>query len=206
MTPDNEQGTGDTAAPAAAADGAPVWQLGLRDLALALAALSLWAAADAWYGATGLRLAALLSLLDGLLVGAALTFLAHEWGHFAGARLSGGIAPTRSLRSVFPLFEFDMERGSVAAFRGMGIGGNLAHWALVLGLALALPLETPGRVALVCGAFGFAVFASTTEIPVIRSSYAGASNAGSFAGLTPDALRRNGWIGAGAALGLLVLL
>jgi hypothetical protein len=190
----------------APADVTPVSRLALRDGALALAALSLWAGADAWYGATGLAFAGLVSVLDGFLAGAALGAIAHEWGHFAGARWAGGIAPTTRLTSLFPLFVFDMGRSDPAAFRAMSVGGNVAHWLAVLVLVLGIPLDAPGRVALVSAAFGFAVFASTTELPVIRRAYAGASPAESFAGLTGDKLRRNGWVGAGAALLLFLVL
>jgi hypothetical protein len=187
-------------------DGAPVARLALRDGAIALAALSVWAAADAWHAVSGLGFAALLAVLDGVLVGAAVTLLAHEWGHFAGARLAGGIAPTVGLGSVFPLFSFDMQRSPARAFRAMSVAGNGAHWAVVLLLAVALPLDTPGRIALLSASFGFAVFGSTTEIPVIRRAFAGASAVESFAGLTGAVLRRNRWVGAGAALALFLVL
>ena len=77
-------------------DGASVGRLGLVHIALVAGALSLWAAADAWYAATGLGLATLLCLVDGVLVGGFVAGIAHEWGHFAGARLFGGVAPTIS--------------------------------------------------------------------------------------------------------------
>jgi hypothetical protein len=188
------------------ADGAPVARLALRDAAIALAALSLWAAADAWYAVTGLGAAAVLSILDGLLVGAAVTLLAHEWGHFAGARLAGGIAPTIGITAVFPLFHFDMQKSPARAFRSMSVAGNAAHWLVVLVIAVGLPLDTPGRIALLCAAFGYAVFGSTTEIPVIRRAFAGASPVESFVGLTGAVLRRNRWVGAGAALVLFLVL
>ena len=50
-------------------DAAPVLKIGQRDGAIALAALSLFAAADAWYITTGLGFAALLAALDGAVVG-----------------------------------------------------------------------------------------------------------------------------------------
>ena len=60
-------------------DAAPVFRLGQRDGAIVLAALSLWAAADAWHAATGLTFAVLLSTLDGIAVGAVVGRMAHEW-------------------------------------------------------------------------------------------------------------------------------
>jgi hypothetical protein len=184
------------------ADATPVSRLAMRDGAIALAALSIWAAADAWYTATGLGAAALLSVLDGLAVGYALNLLAHEWGHFAGARWGGGIAPTTKVTRLFPIFVLDMQKSPVRAFQAMSVGGNLAHWSAVLLLFLWVPLDSPGRVALACGAFAFAFGASLTEFPVIRRSFAGATPVESFKGLSRAKLRRDRWIGiaAGALL------
>ena len=184
------------------ADATPVIKLAQRDGLIVLAALSIWAAAETFYSVTGLAFAALLAAADGVAVGIVVAVRAHEWGHFAGARWSGGIAPTKSFTTFFPIFELDMERSDDRAFRAMGVGGNVGHWLVVLALAIALPLDTSGRLALVCGAFGFAISASTTELPVVRRAYAGASPSESFKGLTGDKLRRNRWIGgvAGALL------
>jgi len=184
------------------ADVTRVSRLALRDGAIALAALSLFAAADAWYALSGLTAAALLSVLDGLAVGYGLGLLAHEWGHFAGARWGGGIAPTTKITQLFPIFLLDMNRSPDRAFKAMSLGGNIAHWSVVALFLLWAPLDAPGRVALGCGAFAFAFGASTTEFPVIGRWFAGASPVESFKGLTGAKLRRNRWIGyaAGALL------
>jgi hypothetical protein len=187
-------------------DATPVSRLAQRDGAIALAALSLWAAADAWYAGTGLTAAALLSVLDGLAVGYGLGLLAHEWGHFAGARWGGGIAPTTKVTQLFPIFLLDMQNSPQLAFRAMGVGGNVAHWSLVVLFALLIPLDAPGRVALVCGAFAFAFGASLTEFPVIQRSFAGASPVESFAGLSGKKLRRNRWVGYAAGALLFALM
>ena len=148
-------------------DETPVSRLALRDGAVGLLVLSLFGAADAWYSTTGLALAGVVAWLDGVVAGLVLGVLSHEWGHFAGARLSGGIAPTTAITRFFPLFVFDLEHSEPRAFRGMGVGGNLGHWLTVVLLAYAVPLDAPGRVALVSAALGFAVFASVTEFPVV---------------------------------------
>lgn len=191
---------------AAPADVTPVGRLALRDGAVALAALSLFAAADAWYAQTDFALARWVGILDGLAVGALLGVLAHEWGHFAGARWAGGIAPTGKLTRAFPMFDFDMQRSSPTAFRAMGIAGNAAHWGVVVLLALLLPLDHAPREAIVSGAFAFAFGASLTEIPVIRRSFQGASPIESFRGLSGETLRRDRRIGIAAGLLLLLLL
>ena len=188
------------------ADATPVRRLASRDGAIAVAALSLFGAADAWYATTGLGLAGLVTVLNGVVVGIVLGTMAHEWGHFAGARLAGGIAPTRAYGSFFPIFDFDMVKSDPAAFRSMSVAGNVAHWAFVLLVLVALPLDTPGRAALFASAFGVAVAASTTEIPVIRKAFAGASPIESFQGFSGDKLRRDRWIGAAAGTALFLLL
>ena len=88
-------------------DAIPVWQAALRDLAIVSFALSLFGAADAWHQLVGANLSALVSIVDGLLVGAFATAIVHEWGHFTGARLGGAQAPVRELKSIFPIFDFD---------------------------------------------------------------------------------------------------
>jgi hypothetical protein len=188
------------------ADATPIARLARRDGGIALAALSLFGAADAWHAATGLGFAALLTVVNGAIVGWVLGTLAHEWGHLAGARLSGGIAPTRPYRSLFPIFDLDLDRSDPAAFRAMSVAGNVAHWGVVLLLALAVPLDAPGRQALACGAFAFAVSASTTEVPIIRRAFAGTPPKQCFAGLTGAKLRRDRWIGAAAGLALFLVV
>ena len=183
-----------------------VSRLALRDGGIALAVLSLWAASDAWYTATGLGAAALLSVLDGLAAGYVINLLAHEWGHFAGARWGGGIAPTTRITQLFPIFVLDLQQSPVRAFQAMSVAGNLAHWAAVLLFFTWVPLDAPGRVALACSAFAFAFGASVTELPVIRRSFGGASPVESFKGLSRAKLRRDRWIGIAAGALLFVSL
>lgn len=146
----------------------------LRDVAVLAVFLSLFAAAEAWATISRLKLANFLSVVDGLLVGIATNALAHEWGHFAGARLGGGHAPLRPLKQFLPLYDFDYANNDGRAFLWMSYGGNLAHAAVVLFYLVAV--HTPGRMgtaALVAGAFGFAVFSSLVEFPVIAQARRG---------------------------------
>lgn len=189
-----------------AADAVSLWRVALRDGAILLAALSLWAAADAWMLLSGTGLAWLLSVADGLVVGLLVGGLFHEWGHFAGARLSGGTAPLAATKFPFPLFNFDFARSQPRHFQVMGVAGNLAHWSVVVLLALSLSLETPGQVALLAGALGFAVFASAVEFPVISRCRSGVAPAVSLAGIRPADLKYDGIVGALAALLLFAML
>lgn len=196
--------------PASEAPAPPaLWIPALRDIAVVAAALSLFAAADAWYGLTGLRLAAVVSVVDGVLVGALVTALIHEWGHYAGARWAGAIAPLGKPSSL-PLFVFDMEKNEPSQFQAMSVGGNLAHWLVFALLFAALPLATPGQVAIVAASFGFAVFASQVEFPVIRRVADGMKPLESLARIAvPDlktSLGRKALAGAGAGLVLSLFL
>jgi hypothetical protein len=145
----------------------------LRDVAVLAALLSIFAAAETWATVSGLALASVLSAADGLLVGAAIGAMLHEWGHFVGVRLAGGHAPLKPIGGFLPVFDFDYEKNDARAFDWMGIGGNLADIAVVLLFFFALPLTSPGTQALVAGAFGFAVFAGAIEFPVIQKARAG---------------------------------
>jgi hypothetical protein len=191
---------------AAPADAAKLWLVALRDVAILAAAMSLFAAADTWNLLTGTALSRGLSVVDGLLVGFLWTGLLHEWGHFAGARITGGTAPLRPATAFLPLFDFDYANNTQKQFRGMSIGGNVAHWLVVLVMLVGLPLQTVGQVALASSAFGFAVFASSIEFPVIWHSYHGLSSLEALGRIPKDFLKRNGtWGLIGAAVAFIVL-
>lgn len=145
----------------------------LRDVAVVSAFLSLFAAAESWATISRLVLAKILSVVDGLLAGVAAGALAHEWGHFVGARLGGGHAPLRPISRFLPLFDFDYAHNDARAFLWMSYGGNIAHWLVVLTLLLLVPTRSMGPAALVAGTFGFAVFSSLVEIPVIQQARRG---------------------------------
>jgi hypothetical protein len=174
--------------------------VGVRDLGIVLAILSLWAAADTWYVVTGLGLAAWVSVLNGLLAGAAITGLLHEWGHFAGARLSGGTAPLAPAKSFLPLFNFDFSKSETSHFQAMSVGGNLPTWGFALLLAMALPLDAPGRIAIVSSAVGFSIFALIVEAPVMSRVAGGMAPAESLGKITASTIRSGAIGGAVGAL------
>jgi hypothetical protein len=157
----------------AAQDEARLSLVILRDVAVVSVLLSLFAAAECWATVSRLALASLLSVVDGLLVGAATNALAHEWGHFIGARLGGGHAPLKPLTKFLPLYDFDYANNDGRAFLWMSYGGNIAHALVVLIYLALVPTRSMGTAALVAGAFGFAVFSSLVEIPVIQQARRG---------------------------------
>lgn len=146
----------------------------IRDLAIVFAALSLWAAADTWYQVTGLWLAQLVSIGDAILVGLLLAALAHEWGHYTGARVSGADTQRKSPKGLSLLrFEFIYENNDARQFHWMTYGGHIFHWSMLLILVIALPLDGLGRIALVSAVFGFIVFASVIEYNIVKDTWAG---------------------------------
>ncbi len=178
----------------------------LRDVAVASALLSLFAAAEVWASTSGLALASWLSVVDGLLVGTALAALMHEWGHFAGARLGGGHAPLKPIGGFLPVFDFDYLNNDARAFDWMSLGGNLGNISVVLLLFFALPQATPGAAALVAGAFGFAVFAGSIEFPVIRKARGGMTAIEALGTIRKDFFRYHSRWGLGAAALAFLLL
>jgi len=178
----------------------------LRDISLGAALLSLFAAADAWAGLTEGRLAQGLSVLDGLLVGAALGALSHEWGHFTGARVSGSDTPLLPFSAFPQIFNLNLMKCEASHFMGMSLGGNIGHWLLFGLLIMGLPLTSVGQVALVSGSFGFGVFATSVELPVIRKARSGAKPLEALSVIPPNFVRRNGsWGLAAAVLAFLVI-
>jgi hypothetical protein len=174
----------------AARDEASLALVILRDVAVASVLLSLFAAAEAWATVSRLALASLLSVVDGLLVGAATNALAHEWGHFVGARLGGGHAPLKPLAKFLPLYDFDYANNDNRSFLWMSYGGNLAHAAVVLIYLVLVPTRSMGTAALVAGAFGFAVFSSLVEIPVIQQARRGVPGLEALAVIPHDFVSR----------------
>lgn len=145
----------------------------LRDVALIAVLLSLFAGAESWSTISRLKVAKILSVVDGLLVGVAIAALAHEWGHFLGARLGGGHAPLKPISQFLPLYDFDYARNDARSFLWMSYGGNIAHASIVVLLWLFVPTRSMGPAALVAGAFGFSVFSSLVEVPVIQQARRG---------------------------------
>jgi len=154
-------------------DEASLRSIGLRDLAAFSVLLSIFGGADSWARTTDLALAHFVVVVVGLLGGAAAAAIGHEWGHFAGARLGGGHAPTKPVKAFPQVFDFDYKNNSPKSFLWMSIGGSLGNWGMALFFALALPLGSLGPDALVAGAVGFSVFTACVEFPVIKNARGG---------------------------------
>ena len=178
-----------------------------RDTAIALAVLSIWAAADTWYLVSGLGFALAISILDAIFVGYILGALFHEWGHYTGAKLSGASAPRVKPKgtSLFR-FNFDMATNTQRQFHWMSFGGWLFHWGLLAILVLAIPFDSIGRIALVSSVFGFILYATFIETGILRKTLGGSDPAETLGQLSAKTFQQAGIIGSVAGLFALATL
>ena len=178
-----------------------------RDAAIALAALSLWAAADTWYLVSGLGFALAVSVLDAIFVGYILGALFHEWGHYTGAKFSGASAPRVKPKgtSLFR-FNFDMATNTQRQFHWMSFGGWVFHWGLLLILVAVLPLDSIGRIALVSSVFGFILYATFIETGILRQTLGGSDPAKTLGQLSVKTFQQAGVVGSVAGLFALATL
>ena len=178
-----------------------------RDTAIALAVLSLWAAADTWYLVSGLGFALAISVLDAIFVGYILGALFHEWGHYTGAKLSGASAPRVKPKgtSLFR-FNFDMATNTQRQFHWMSFGGWVSHWGLLAILVLAIPFDSIGRIALVSSVFGFILYATFIETGILRKTLGGSDPAETLGQLSAKTFQQAGIIGSVAGLFALATL
>ena len=110
----------------------PLTSMLFKDALLLLAALSIWAAAYSWFQFSDLLLAKVLMAADALIVGFIVASLFHEWGHYAGARGSGGNTTRFAGKplSIFR-FNFDFEQNTKSQFLWMSYGGQIGHLSLI---------------------------------------------------------------------------
>ena len=178
-----------------------------RDTAIALAALSLWAAADTWYLVSGLGFALAVSVLDAIFVGYILGALFHEWGHYTGAKISGASAPrVKSKGTSLFRFNFDMSANTQRQFHWMSFGGWVFHWGLLAILVMALPFDSIGRIALVSSVFGFILYATFIETGILRKTLGGSDPAETLGQLSAKTFQQAGIVGSVAGLFALATL
>ena len=168
----------------------------IKDLAVVFAAVSLWAAADTWYVVTGMWLAQIIAVGDAILVGLLLSSLFHEWGHYAGAVFgkSEVCRVTPKGLSLFR-FNFDYAANNHQQFHWMTYGGHIFHWAILLIIFIALPMDSLGRISLVGALVGFIAFATFIEYNVLKDTWAGADPGERLNAITPKDFQQAAAIG-----------
>jgi hypothetical protein len=111
------------------------WHLLIRDVSIVALTLALWRV-DASLRETTSALSVTVAVLTGALT-AVSGYLAHEWGHLIGARVSGGIVHfPKSVVSSF-LFYIDTKNSDRHQFLSMSMGGFTAS-AIVTPLLIAI--------------------------------------------------------------------
>jgi hypothetical protein len=179
-------------------DRARMIQIGSFHFAMVMGALTLWGAGEAWAQVTGWGLARFVAVANALVAGFVVASTIHEWGHFAGARLSGAVSPVlEQARRHFFMFDFAMDQNDMRQFLWMSWGGILAPWLPVVLALFLVPLSvTSGAVllaTLVFRAVGTAVF----EVPVVvRAGRSGEPGAELGKRLAEGGLARGRRVGA----------
>ena len=177
-----------------------------RDTAIAVGALAAWGGAEAWASGSGsgLTLALIVAVAAAIIAGWLLATLAHEWGHYLGAKLLGAKAPrVRVPGNLFVRYNFDLAGNSRAQFNAMSIGGSVLHWGVFAAALMLVPTDTLAATALIASVFAFAIFASAIEWPIItRVSLGRVAPKDAFVGLTLKVLRRYQVVGVLAGVGL----
>ncbi len=171
---------------------------------IALAVFTLWTAADSWYLLTDLPIANGLSIILAAIAGAAVSTVIHEWSHFGGAVFSGS-AYTIPEKPGFFVYNFDYENNSLRQFNVMSLAGQAGSWVTVLGLWWLIPMDNPGRIMLVCGAVGSAIFGGIIEWPVIGRSQQSGEPLAELGKIDGGVLKRGAIGGLGGGLLLLLI-
>lgn len=141
--------------------------------AAAMTALTLWGAGNIWAASSELVISEFTAVANALIAGIVLAFLAHEWGHFSAARLSGAFSPVLKDPVSFFMFNFKYEHNTSQQFIWMSLGGPAGNWLLVLLLILLVPLNTPSHALLLATTIGVAINVSVFELPIIKRTLAG---------------------------------
>ena len=189
-------------------DQARMKQIGGYHFAMVAGAITLWGAAEAWAQASGWTIAHLAAVANALVAGTVIPSVVHEWGHFAGARLSGAVSPVlEEPKRHFFMFDFPLDQNDVQQFTWMSWGGIATPWLVVLLAFLLVPLSTLSGVVLVAMLLSKAVSVSVFEVPVVQG--AGESgNPGAELGkrVAAGGLARGAKVGKIAGLGAFALL
>lgn len=132
-----------------------------------VASLTLFGAAHTWASSSGWALATWTGVAAAFAAGMVLSSIFHEWGHYAGAALSGSTIKIADQPSNYFFFlGFNPKVNSTGQALWMTWGGLSGSWLLVLGTALLVPLDSLMSAVLLATAVGRAVNASVFEMPI----------------------------------------
>ena len=133
----------------------------------AVASLTLFGAAHTWAASSGLSIALVTGIAAAFIAGMVLSSIFHEWGHYAGAALSGSTIKIADQPSDYYFFlGFNPKKNSTRQALWMTWGGLAGSWLLVLGVVTLVPLNSWMSVVLLATVAGRAVNASYFEMPI----------------------------------------
>lgn len=143
-------------------------QVGSIHAVAVVSSLALFGAAHTWAAASGWLLASVVAIAAAYIAGTVVASIAHEWGHYSGAVLSGAKHKVaRKPVKYFFMFNFDMQAGSVRQALWMSWGGLTGSWLVVVLLAVLVPADSWASAVLIGTVAGIAVNASVFELPII---------------------------------------
>lgn len=161
--------------------------IALAHLFIIVVLLGIFLAATSWHALSPSLPAAGLSVVAGLLAGAIITTLVHEWFHYAGAlAVRGQCHPIKRL-NLFA-FDWDFKRNTRAQFLVMSYAGTVGSIASIALLHATLADQTPGAVALLAAAFGSLAFAGAIEWPVLARVQGGGDPLSELSKISPRVL------------------
>ena len=170
---------------------------------LAVAALSLFAAADSWHVVTGLGIAGLLVMATAALAGVTVVTLVHEWFHYLGARYARAAFDIPERLGLF-VFTWDFARNSTRQFLTMSYAGTVGSVLALWVLWHSVPADTLGRAVLPGAAFASLVYSALIEWPVVRRVRRGGEPLAELSRIDQALLTRSAYIAA--ALGIAATL
>lgn len=133
-----------------------------------IASLTLFGAAHTWAGSSGWLLATWTGVAAAFAAGMVLSSIFHEWGHYAGAALSGSSIKIADVPSDYYFFlGFNPKANSTRQALWMTWGGLSGSWLLVLGVVLLVPMDSWMSAVLLAATAGRAVNASVFEMPIV---------------------------------------
>jgi hypothetical protein len=134
----------------------------VRDALITASSSCLWWL-DARGGLAGVG-GTVVSILAGLSIGV-VAFVAHEWGHAAGSKLSGATIYFADRVSSLFLFSFDTSASTKNQFVAMSMGGYAASAAALVAALVWLPRDQlSGQVGLAVVGIGI-VATLVAEVP-----------------------------------------
>lgn len=139
-----------------------------------VASFVLFGSAHTWAANSGWALALAAGVASAFIAGMVLSSIFHEWGHFAGAAVSGSTIKILDQPSGYFFFlGFNPKANSTGQALWMTWGGLFGSWTLVLMVALLIPMDSWMSAVLLATVIGRAVNASVFEVPIAWKTHHG---------------------------------